>query len=166
MLDEMPDYASDPTDFIQWEDQLRNLVESDTTIPETERQALVNSRIGQGKFKDNVRKIETHCRITKVDRLEHLRASHLKPWRDSDNTERLDGENGLLLTPSIDHLFDRGFISFENNGDLLISPVSHKVSLDRMGVPVASKLNVGGFSEGQKVFLDYHREYIFLEKRV
>jgi hypothetical protein len=71
--------------------------------------------------------------------IEHLRASHCKPWRDSDDSERLDGENGLLLTPSIDHLFDRGFISFENNGRLLVSPVAHQPSLEKMGVPVAEK---------------------------
>ena len=164
--DEIVGYSSDSSGFIQWENYLRHQVESDTTITETERQALVNARVGQGRFKDNVKQIESECRVTKVNRLEHLRASHLKPWRDCDNSERLDGENGLLLTPSIDHLFDRGFISFENNGDLLVSPVSHKVSLERMGVPVESGLNVGGFSEGQKIFLDYHREYIFLEKRI
>jgi putative restriction endonuclease len=66
------------------------------------------------------------------------------------------------LTPSIDHLFDRGFISFENNGDLLISPVSRRQSLEKMGVPVETKLNVGGlnvggFTEGQRAFLDFHR---------
>jgi hypothetical protein len=159
-------YSSDAKDFIDWESQLTKQVESDEQITETERQSLINARIGQGRFKENVRRIETECRITKVDRLEHLRASHLKPWRDSDNTERLDGENGLLLTPSIDHLFDRGFISFENNGELLISPVADKGSLNKMGVPVDSILNVGGFTDGQKTFLDFHRESIFLEKRL
>jgi hypothetical protein len=46
------------------------------------------------------------CRITGVDRVEHLRASHCKPWRDSSDSERLDGENGLLLTPAIDRVLD------------------------------------------------------------
>jgi hypothetical protein len=55
-----------------------------------------------------------------LDNPVHLVASHCKPWRDSSNEERLNGENGLLLTPSIDHLFDRGFIGFENNGALII----------------------------------------------
>jgi putative restriction endonuclease len=50
--------------------------------------------------------------------------SHINPWRDAGNEERLDGANGLLLTPSIDHLFDRGFISFKGDGELLISPVA------------------------------------------
>src|SRR6266446_6519764 len=75
----------------------------------------------------------------------HLIASHCKPWRDSTNEERLDGENGLLLTPSIDHLFDRGFIGFENDGNLVISRVAHRPSLLRMGVPIDRTLNVGEF---------------------
>ncbi len=166
-LDDIREYTtSDMDSFLEWEEHLRRQVEEDETISETNKLTLIYSRIGQGKFKDNVKRIESVCRITKVDKIEHLRASHLKPWRDSDNEERLNGENGLLLTPTIDHLFDRGFISFENNGDLLVSPVSHKQSLEKMGVPVETKLNVGGFTEGQKGFLDFHREDIFLQKRI
>jgi pimeloyl-ACP methyl ester carboxylesterase len=98
-----------------------------------------------------------------VDKLEHLRASPCKPWRDSTNEERLNGENGLLLTPSIDHLFDRGFISFEDKGRLIVSPVAHRESLNRMGVETESPVNVGAFSEGQLAFLDHHRNYILLQ---
>jgi hypothetical protein len=78
----------------------------------------------------------------------------------------LNGENGLLLTPSIDHLFDRGFISFEDNGGLLISPVAHMPSLAKMGVPSQERVNVGAFSEGQRKFLDYHRNYVLLAASV
>ena len=121
------------------------------------------ARRGQGLFKRNVASIERRCRITGVERIEHLVASHVKPWRDCEtNSERLDGENGLLLTPSIDHLFDRGFISFENGGRLLISDVAHKDSLKKMGVPVEEVRNVGAFSNGQKEYLAFHRENIFL----
>ena len=95
-----------------------------------------------------------------MDRLEHLVASHVKPWRDSANDERLDGENGLLLTPTIDHLFDKGFISFENNGALILSPVADPPSIRRMGIEPDRLLNVGSFSEGQRRFLDYHRENV------
>ncbi len=52
-------------------------------------------------------------------------ASHCKPCRDATNNERLDGEHGLLLTYSIDHLFDRDFIGFEDSGTLIVSPVAH-----------------------------------------
>jgi len=107
-----------------------------------------------------VQGVERACRLTKVERLEHLVASHTKPWRDSTNEERLDGENGLLLTPTIDHLFDKGFISFENKGDLIVSPVADRASLLRMGIKSDGKENVGEFSEGQRAFLEYHRENV------
>lgn len=149
----------------EWENQIEKNIESDDHIQETERTALVQARKGQGRFKSNVSKIETKCRITHVDRMEHLRASHLKPWRDSSNQERLDGENGFLLTPTIDHLFDRGFISFEDSGVLLLSPVAHKPTLEKMGVQTTKPLNVGSFTNGQKQYLDFHRGNIFLEKR-
>jgi putative restriction endonuclease len=106
--------------------------------------------------------IERRCRVTGVDNSVHLRASHCKPWRDSNNEERLDGENGLLLTPSIDHLFDRGFISFQRDGGLIISPVAHRLSLERMGVPTDKAVNVGAFSDRQDQFLEYHRDAVFL----
>jgi putative restriction endonuclease len=105
------------------------------------------------------------CRVTGVSNPEHLRASHCKPWRDSNNDERLSGENGLLLTPSIDHLFDRGFISFSAEGNLIVSPVAHRPSLERMGVRPAEVVKVGHFSEGQRRFLAYHRDSVLLLAR-
>ncbi len=148
-----------------WEHHIEANIESDTRIPDTERKALIVARRGQGLFKQRVMEIETRCRITGVTNPIHLRASHCKPWRDSDNQERLNGENGLLLTPSIDHLFDRGFISFEDSGVLIVSPVAHVPSLKRMGVETNGIVNVGIFTEGQKQFLDYHRESVLLQAR-
>ncbi len=119
---------------------------------------IILARRGQGKFRERVSRIEHACRITGVNRPEHLIASHCKPWRDCEShDERLDGENGLLLTPTVDHLFDRGFISFENDGELLISPVVHRESLRRMGIPPDERRNVGGFTEGQRAYLEFHR---------
>lgn len=113
-----------------------------------------------------MQQIESHCRVTRVDRPEHLRASHCKPLRDATNTERLSGDNGLLLTPSIDHLFDCGFISFRTDGRLLVSPVADKPSLTRMGVAVDREVDVGEFSAGQARFLEYHRHQVFLASRL
>jgi len=149
----------------EWEEHELNRVRSDTNVPETTRQAIVLARRGQGLFKKRVLELEGACRITGVTRVEHLRASHCKPWRDSSNDERLNGENGLLLTPSADHLFDRGFIGFEDNGDLLISPVAHTESLQRMGIVIGRALNVGKFSSGQRSFLDFHRGNVLLKSK-
>jgi len=145
----------------EWEEHVEGEIAADATLADSERRALVLARRGQGKFRENVRSIERACRVTKVERPEHLVASHAKPWRDCEtHAQRLDGENGLLLTPTIDHLFDKGFISFENNGDLLISPVADIASLVRMGVETNQKTNVGAFSEGQRLYLAYHRENV------
>jgi hypothetical protein len=150
-------------DLDVWERRLEEQIESDVSVTETDREAIVRARVGQGLFKQRVIQIETSCRITGVDNLSHLVASHCKPWRDSTNEERLNGENGLLLTPSIDHLFDRGFIGFEDSGGLIISPVAHTPSLRRMGVETDRSVNVGAFTEGQRRFLDYHRNSVLLQ---
>jgi hypothetical protein len=165
-VDDRPNPTRSPADGqVEWEEYLVQTIQQ-RPIEATEKSALILSRRGQGLFKQRVRQIEPRCRITGVERIEHLRASHCKPWRDSDDGERLDGENGLLLTPSIDHLFDRGFISFEGDGRLLVSPRADHDSLKRMGVPAGDKTNVGRFSEGQKSYLEFHRERVFLEARV
>lgn len=149
--------------LVQWEEHELTRVRTDLRLEETTREAIVLARRGQGLFKQNVMQRESRCRITGVDRVEHLRASHCKPWRDANNDERLDGENGLLLTPNADHLFDRGFIGFEDGGEVLISPVADLHSLAKMGVAVPR--NVGLFSKGQQRFLSYHRENVLLKSR-
>lgn len=149
-------------DLAVWEHRLEQRVERDKSIRETDREAIIRARRGQGIFKERVMQIEKACRITGVTNPTHLLASHCKPCRDSSNEERLDGENGLLLTPSIDHLFDRGFIGFEDSGDLIISRVAHLPSLQRMGVETRKLVNVGGFTEGQRRYLEFHRTSVLL----
>ena len=73
---------------------------------------------------------------------------------------------GMLMTPDADHLFDRGFISFDNDGSLLVSPVVHVPSMQRMGIDPDVIKNVGVFSSGQKAYLDYHRDYVFLQAKL
>ncbi len=150
-------------DIDLWEHRLEQTVERDKNISTTDREAIIRARRGQGLFKQRVSEIESRCRITGVEHMTHLVASHCKPWRDSSNEERLDGENGLLLTPSIDHLFDRGFIGFEDAGELIISPVAHRLSLQRMGIDTEHVVKVGAFTEGQRHFLDFHRNSVLLK---
>lgn len=145
----------------EWEDiEQRQIVESH--IPETTRHALIKARIGQGLFKQRVAQIEHACRITLVDNPTHLIGSHIKPWRECDNEERLAGGNGLLLTPSADHLFDRGFITFEDSGEISVSPVADLDSLKRMGVEPGLPPDPLPFTTDQRHFLKHHRKEIFL----
>ena len=151
---------------VEWEEhQVKELLTS-TAIPDTEKQAIVMARRGQGLFRRRVAQIEKRCRVTGVTAAEFLRASHAKPWRDSSNEERLDGENGLLLTPDVDLLFDRGFISFENNGDVVVSPVADRGEMLKMGLSDHVLGNVGTFTTRQREYLDFHRDMVFLRANV
>jgi putative restriction endonuclease len=155
--------AASAVGLVEWEEHQLAEVQADKDLAETDRVAIVLARRGQGLFKERVMRVERACRVTGVSEEVHLRASHCKPWRDATHEERLDGENGLLLTPSIDHLFDRGFIGFEGNGDLIVAPVANHESLRRMGVEASQRVNVGRFSSRQKLYLEYHQQNILLK---
>jgi putative restriction endonuclease len=132
----------------------------DAVVVDTFRDQLIRARRGQGVFRANVMLVETSgCRVTGVTDRRHLRASHIKPWRDADNTERLSGQNGLLLSPHIDHLFDQGYISFSNTEELLVVPEVRTNLLDKWGIDVGTK--VGEFNREQQAFLEYHRANVF-----
>ncbi len=119
----------------------------------TQKQRLIDARLGQGKFRRDVVSIEKNCRITGTSDIAFLIASHIKPWSKSNDIEKLDGNNGLLLSPHVDKLFDKGFISFSNNGDILIKD-------EAKGVFKSWNLqdtNVGSFNKKQQEYLAYHR---------
>ena len=121
----------------------------------TERDALTKARMGQGLFRQRVAEQEPICRVTGLARQEFLIASHIKPWRDCANQERLDGANGLLLSPHVDKLFDRHWISFDSDGQLIWQ---HEATADVLSCWGISSANViRPFSREQEVFLDQHR---------
>ena len=159
---------SEPADTIDmhievWENTIEEDIRSRADISETEKDTLVKARRGQGRYRELLLGLEPRCRITGVDTPEHLIASHIKPWRSADNNERLDPENGFMLTPTIDHLFDKGFISFENDGSILLADVADRDAMEKMGViGEGAPTNVGYLRDGQKHYLDWHRESVLL----
>ena len=129
-------------------------------IEETIRKALVAARVGQGRFRADVLAVEPRCRITGVEDQRLLIASHIRPWhRCPENDQRLDPSNGLMLTPTFDRMFDRGLMTFEDNGDVYVSPSVRRDVIDRIGLDARS--NVGSFRSEQHEYLDYHREHVF-----
>lgn len=135
-------------------DIIERRISNDKTLDETEKHQLVKSRRGQGIFRSRLEQVEAICRVTGIRFKNHLVASHIKPWAVSNNAERLDGYNGLLLAPHIDHLFDKGYISFENNGDMI---VSEKLDIEVLKSWSITPGNYGNFSEQQQGYLHYHR---------
>lgn len=126
--------------------------------------SLREVRTKQSLFRDNVLRVEKRCRVTGIEDLRFLRASHIKPWSRCDRgEERVDGNNGLLLAPHVDHLFDQGWISFENNGSLIRSSDLPKDILDDLGIDYAT-FKKSTFNERQREYLKYHRTNILRRK--
>lgn len=132
---------------------------ADLTLSDTEKLQVGKARRGQGLFRKNLCSFEKACRVTGIHNPSLLVASHMKPWRSCLTAqERLDGNNGLLLAPHVDYLFDRGLISFDVSGNLMISPALALSDLALLGLSVSIPKN---FTDGQKKYLDYHQQFIF-----
>lgn len=126
---------------------------------------LTSVRTKQELFKRRLLDVEKQCRMTKIMDLRFLRASHIKPWSACETgDQRTDGNNGLLLTPHADLLFDRGWISFEGKGRLRIATDLPGNVRAKIGLNLREGRNCGQFNKNQQKYLDFHREHIF-EKR-
>ena len=123
---------------------------------ETEKLQLVNARIGQGKYREELIEFWKQCAVTGIKEVSLLLASHIKPWSRSTNEERLDKYNGLLLSPSLDRAFDKGFISFDGSGKIIISP--QFIEHETLGIKNSMSIEL---REEHKIYLEYHREHIY-----
>jgi len=140
-------------------DVAEETIQQRTDLSPVKRSALLKSRHGQGLYRDNLEKIEQACRVTGLLDRRHLRAAHIKPWCECTDAEKLDGFNGLLLSPHIEHLFERGYISFSDTGELLISRYLNPLVVKSWGIAMPD--NVGPFRPEQCAYLDYHRREVF-----
>ena len=129
-------------------------------LSETERDAVVKARRGQGRFREDLFSFWQGCAVTNVRHPDLLRASHIKPWRSSSNAERLDQHNGLLLLPHYDHLFDRGYITFDDTGRMLRSTAILTLPPSRLGIDPDARLRK--LTDEHVGFLNYHYANVFL----
>ena len=135
-------------------------VENDNTIKMTEKDSIVKSRIGQGIFRKGLIEYWHGCAISQCPLTWMLIASHIKPWRDADNQERLDPYNGLLLLPNYDKLFDLGYISFNSKGKIMYSRLLYK--FDRETIGLTNNLHLVKLEEQHLKYLKYHNDNCFL----
>jgi putative restriction endonuclease len=160
------------------DDEAETRVRENLTLDDTTKKTVIQARRGQGTFRANVEAVEKACRLTGIANPALLIASHIKPWRSCETAqERLHGMNGLLLTPDADLLFDRGFITFEDDGEVRVSARFDRDDLRRLGLgDLVSPLK--GFSEApmtwrtaafaadQCHYLEYHRTQVYVGELV
>ena len=146
-------------------DEVTSVIEDYANLKETERDSIVKSRIGQGLFrKELIKKYNSSCVITGINEKKLLIASHIKPWAVCTNAERLSVENGLLLSPTFDKLFDCGLISFADSGRILISSQLSVEVVSKLHISVTDTFNLKASKE-LKQNLEYHRDVIFTTHR-
>ena len=153
-LRQFVDYRALPEDQALSDDleRLRTLDD----VSETERRTLIDARIGQGVFRQSLIDLWGGCAATGYSFLPMLIASHIRPWNASSNAERLDPHNGLLLVPTIDKAFDRGYVSFQDDGRIMIAAELESPA----SLSIVSSLRVCVRS-GNRDYLAYHREVCF-----
>lgn len=138
-----------------------NKVQNDETLSVTDREAIVKARVGQGKFRDQLVEYWRGCSISAFSHFDLLIASHIKPWRDADNQQRLDVFNGLLLLPNYDKLFDKGYISFNDNGRVIYSRYIDVA--DRRLLKMDESLHLIRIEDAHKPYLKYHRDNCLMQ---
>lgn len=137
-------------------------IEANTDITKTEKEALIKSRIGQGKFRKSLfEKYDGKCVVTGIDLSKLLIASHIKPWSVSENDERLSPDNGILLSAGFDRLFDSGLITFANDGSIVVSSFVNDNNRTILGLD--KKIIVNLKSTPSMIHnLEYHQDIIFV----
>jgi hypothetical protein len=129
-------------------------------ISETTKKAIIESRVGQGQFRKNLIEIwDGKCAVTASALIDILIASHIKPWKVSNNKERLDPYNGLLLSPTYDKLFDTGYISFNVDGTIIISELLSDAQIEVLHVTKSDRL-IKKPNHELNNYLKYHRKNI------
>ena len=123
-----------------------------------EKEALTKIRVNQGVFRKNLINRYGMCCVCGINDENLLIASHIKPWSDSKPEEKLDTDNGFLLCPDHDKLFDKGYISFYDNGSMLISKVLKDQDKKLLNISDDIKIEI---TNNNKKYLKYHREHIF-----
>jgi predicted restriction endonuclease len=123
----------------------------------TERSGLVTSRVGQGAYRKRIiHRWEYKCAVTNFNKLDILIASHIVPWSKASDHERLDVNNGLLLSPTYDALFDKHLITFDNNGKIQLSEKIEFSAYQKIGV--TGKEQITDLSMYNIQYLDRHNQ--------
>lgn len=122
----------------------------------TERSSLVLSRVGQGAYRKSIiNRWENQCAVTRFSDSRILIASHIHPWKDSNDDERLDVNNGILLSPTYDALFDQHLITFDNNGKIVLASDLKNSEYKKIGV--SGNEHIKTFRQDNIVYLEKHQ---------
>lgn len=145
---------------IELENQLLDIITDDNfdNLEETEKSTYMKARLGHSKLKQKLIEKEKCCKVCGLSDTRFLIASHIKPWSKSNNHERLDLNNVLLLCPHHDAAFDKGYITFDQDGMILISS---ELTLETRALLNLNPKRKVELTDKQSEYILWHRENIF-----
>jgi|GEM_PF-1748558 hypothetical protein len=125
-----------------------------------DKETIIKSRVGQGAYRQKlIERWGAKCSVSDYSNIDLLIASHIKPWKDCNNQEAIDPDNGLLLTPNVDSLFDKGLLTFNDDGSIVFSSRLNLVDIQEFGI--SNNLKLSDITPKLVEYLSYHKEYVF-----
>src|SRR5690606_31105160 len=122
-------------------------------------------RVGQERYRKAVLDYMPQCPFSKISDERLLIASHIKPYnickKENREDQALHYLNGLALSPTYDRLFDQGYITFTDQGELICGTQLSNLTWERLSINPNAKNKMRIFPEGREEFLDYHRRHVF-----
>ncbi|MGH2083458.1 HNH endonuclease [Aerococcus urinaeequi] len=151
-------YTQDLT--VQEEIEIEKIEESSKS--NNKKTSLINARVGQGKYREELLNDMPYCPFTNINDERLLIASHIKPWAKSNDKEKIDPNNGFIFSPTYDALFDKGLITFLDDGTLIVSEFVTPMNQKRLDIETGKNIHIDRFiNDERKSYLKYHRKYIY-----
>ena len=138
-----------------------NEINSKSNLSQKMKETMIKARTGQGEYRNKLLLECPYCPFTLVNDERLLIASHIKPWSKSNDKEKIDPKNGFMLTPTYDRLFDQGFITFDDNKKLYVSPWISPMNQKRLNIYTNKFIEYLQLDEKRIEYLKYHRENIY-----
>lgn len=150
---------ADEKDAFDYEDEIEKIKES--KLKPAEKECIILARVGQGTYRKKLLEESCVCPFTLVDDEHLLIASHIKPWKKSTYYEKKDPKNGFVFTPTYDKLFDRGYISFNDDKTLIVSPWLSEYNREKLNIYDGMMIELLPVIDGKRAkYLCYHREHV------
>ncbi len=155
------DYKSD---IVKYETPLAKQEEdkiANSDMSTKKKETLIQARSGQGEYRRKLIEDCQYCPFTLVNDERLLIASHIKPWVVSNDREKVDHKNGFALTPTYDKLFDSGFMTFNDDKTIEVSPWVSPMNQKRLNIHSGMKVPKLQIDEERIAYLVYHRKNVY-----
>ena len=155
------DYRCDIETYQSPYETAEELKIQNSNLSDKKKETLIQARKGQGQYRSQLLEECQFCPISLINDERLLIASHIKPWVDSNDKEKIDPKNGFALSPNFDAMFDKGFMTFESDKSLVVSPWISPMNQKRLQIYTGMKVPKLPLDDKREEYLIYHRKNVY-----